>query len=148
MCPPILGVIIGIVGSFAQAAMVGQQASAQAKIEQQQLKIEMENERISAMQKTNDRMEQFRKEEASNLAALSATGLQTNLSYEQGIAPYNTKVAHRDMDREFFNSGQTVGRKKYEIAVAGWKAKTTSRNAFMTAGIESIGAIGSHIAKG
>ena len=144
MCPPILGLVIGVIGSFAQYAMTSNMAKQQAIIEQRQLKTEIENERISAMQKTNDRLEELRKAEATNRAALSATGVSQNISYEEGISPYNKKVAYRDVERENFNSGQVIGRKKYEIAVAGWKAKATSRNALLTAGSEAIGAVGNY----
>lgn len=143
MCPPIIGVVLGIVGAFAQAAMTTAVAKQQAEIERTQLKAEIENEQIAAMQKATDRLEELRRAEATNRAALSAVGLQTNLSYEQGIEPYNKTVATRDVERSNFNSGQVIGRKKYEIAVAGWKAKATSRSAFVEAGANAIGEIGS-----
>lgn len=143
MCPPIIGVVLAVVGAAAQFAMTSQIAKQQAKIEQQQLRTEIANEEIRAMSVTNDRLEQLRREEASNRAAVAATGLAQNISYESAIAPYNTKVATRDVEREYFNSGQVIGRKKYEIKVAGWRAKATTASAGVTAVSDSIGEVGS-----
>lgn len=141
MCPPIIGVVLGIVGSLASAAMTSQVARQQAKIEQQQLVVEMENERIKAIGDTSDRLEELRKAEATNRAALSASGVDTNYSYLYGIAPYNARVAQRDVGRLEFNAGQVIGRKRYEIAVAGWKARTAATSAFIQAGVDSLGSI-------
>ena len=146
MCPPIIGLVVGIAASFAQAAMSSSIAKSQAAIEQQQLRVEMENERIAALGATNDRLEELRKAEASNRAALSAAGVD-NLSYATGIAPYNKSVAYRDISNVAFNAGQQIGRKKYEIAVAGWNARTNSRSAWMTAGASAAGDIGSYLMK-
>lgn len=147
MCPPIIGVVLGIVGSLASAAMTSQVARQQAKIEQQQLRTEIENERIKAIGDTTDRLLELNRAEATNRAALSASGVDTNFSYIYGIAPYNARVAQRDVGRLEFNAGQVIGRKKYEIAVAGWKAKTASRSAFIQAGIDSLGSIASYAAR-
>ena len=142
MCLPIVGLVIGIAASFAQAAMTSQLAQSQAAIEQQQLRIEMENERIAALGATNDRLEEFRRAESSNRAALSTMGLIDNISYVRGIAPYNKRVAYRDVNRIDFNAGQQIGRKKYEIAVAGWRAKAEGVSAFTSAAASAAGSIG------
>ena len=147
MCLPIIGLVIGIAASFAQAAMTSQLAKSQAAIEQQQLRIEMENERIAALGATNDRLEEFRRAEASNRAALSTMGLDQNISYVRAIAPYNQRVAYRDVNRLDFNAGQQIGRKKYEIAVAGYRARAEGASAFMTAGASAAGDVGGHLMK-
>jgi len=147
MCPPIIGLVLSVVGSLATAAMQAGIAKQQAKIEQQQLEVEMENERIKAIGDTNDRLEQLRVSEATNRGALSASGLDTNWSYVQGISPYNKQVATRDVGRQDFNAGQVVGRKKYEIQVAGWRAKATAASAFVSAGASIVGDIGNFAAR-
>lgn len=147
MCLPIIGLVVGIVGSLAQYAMTSAIAKQQAEIEKTQLRTEIENERIRSMGATNDRLEELRKAESTNRAAISATGIETNLSYEHGIAPYNQKVASRDVGRDQFNSGQVVHRKRYEIAVAGWKAKATSATALADAGASIFGQLGKSISQ-
>jgi|RhiMethySRZTD1v2_1073278.scaffolds.fasta_scaffold05871_2 hypothetical protein len=148
MCPPVIGLILGAVGSIATAAMQAGIARQQAKIEQQQLMVEMENERIKGIGDTADRLEELRRASAQNRAALSASGLTENVSYTMGIAPYNAKVAASDVSRLEFNTGQILGRKKYEIAVAGWRAKTTAASAFIQAGANIAGDIGTYVARG
>jgi hypothetical protein len=145
MCDPISALLlVGTIGaSFGSAMLASGAAKAEAQIEQAQLKTEIENERIKAMSETNNRLEQFRKDEASNRAALSALGVADNISYIQGIAPANRRVVARDVRSIQFNAGQEIGRKKYEIAVAGYRAKANSRTAYMQAASDSIGAIGS-----
>ena len=148
MCGPaiaIIGVVMSVVGSLATAAMTASVAKQQAKIEQEQLRTEIENERIKGIGATSDRLEELRKAEATNRAALSASGFD-NISYAQGIAPYNQRVASRDVRRSDFNMGQEVGRKKYEISVAGWRAKSTAASAYVTAGAQSLAAVGEYAA--
>jgi hypothetical protein len=106
----------------------------------------MENERIKAIGDTTDRLEELRRAEATNRAALSASNVE-NVSYAQGIAPYNQRVAAHDVRRTEFNANQVVGRKKYEIAVAGWKAKTDTMSAFITAGAGILNDVGSFAAQ-
>jgi hypothetical protein len=147
MCPPIIGVILTVVGSLATAAMGAGIAKQQALIEQRQLRTEIENERIKAIGATSDRLEDLRKAEATNRAVLSTSGVD-NISYIQGAAPYNQRVMARDVRRTEFNAGQEVGRKKYEIEVAGWRAKSTAMSGYVSAAADSLGAIGTHFASG
>ncbi len=144
MCPPIVGLVLSVVGSLATAAMQSQVAKQQAQIEQTQLRTEMENERVKAIGDTADRLEELRRAEASNRAALSATGLEQNVSYVQGIAPYNQSVAASDVGRTEFNASQVIGRKGYEISVAGWRAKTTAASSFIQAGADILGNVGTY----
>jgi hypothetical protein len=146
MCPPIIGLVLSVVGSLASAAMAAGVAKQQAAIEQQQLRVEIENERIKAIGDTTDRLMELNRSEAMNRAALSASGVD-NMSYAYGIAPFNQRVAAHDVRRTEFNAGQVVGRKKYEISVAGWKAKTTAMSGFVQAGVDSLGSIGGHFAR-
>jgi hypothetical protein len=133
---------MSVAGGFAEARYAGQQAAQEAKIEQEQLKIEMENERIKGMGDINDRLEEFRKAEAQNRAALSISGIDQNWSYREGILPGNYDVIKRDVGRLGFNAEQVVSRKKYEIEVAGWKAKATKKSAMVSAGANAIKQIG------
>lgn len=148
MCPPIIGVVLGIVGSLASAAMASSMAQQQAKIETYQLQTEMENERIKAIGDTTDRLQELVRAQAMNRAALSVSGLDENISYTQGIEPYNQRIASTDVARTEFNAGQVIGRKKYEISVAGWRAKSESRSAWIGAAANIAGNVGSYIASG
>ena len=144
MCDPISGMLLAatIASSFGSAYINSAKAKQEAIIQQRQLKTDIENEKIKAMGETNDRLEQFRKDEAANRAALSAMNFD-NLSYREGIAPENREVVRRDVRRLEFNSGQEIGRKKYEIAVAGWRSKSESRVNYLNAGFETIGTLSS-----
>jgi len=143
MCFELIGVALSIAGSFMQAQMQAQIAQQQAKIQAMQLKVEIENENIKSMADMNDRTTEWLRAESANKAAISASGLGSNISYDQGIAPYNKKVAYTDLARRGFERDQVVGRKRFEIKVAQWEANTTARSAYMTAAADSLGAIGS-----
>lgn len=143
MCFELLAIGLSIAGSFMQANAQASIAAQQAKIQQQQLKVEMENERIKALQETNDRLDEWMRAEATNRAAIAASGVGQNISYDQGISVYNKKVAARDVGRSQFNAEQRIGRARYEIKVAKWKAKATAQSAYTTAFADSLGAIGS-----
>jgi signal-transduction protein with cAMP-binding, CBS, and nucleotidyltransferase domain len=144
MCLPIIGLGLTIAATFGQAMLTSAQAKQEAVIEQEQLRVEMENERIKGMGDTNDRLEQFRKDEAANRAALSTTGV-SNLSYSEALLPANQRIVQRDVRAIAFNAGQQIARKKYEIGVAGYRAKATGRGAFVEAGTRSVGEIGSYL---
>jgi len=143
MCFELLAIAASIAGSFMTAQAQANNAAVQAKIQKTQLKVEIENEKIKMMQQTNDRMEQYMREEATNRAALSASGLQNNISYDQAIAPYNKKVVKKDIMRSDFEGGQKVGNSRYRIKVASAEAAMTANSAYTTAFADSIGAIGS-----
>ena len=149
MCIPIMlaGLALSAVGSLATAAMTSAQAKQQALIEQRQLETEIRNEKIKGMADTNDRLEEFRKAEAVNRAVLSASGVDVNYSYLGGILPENRRVARRDIRGIEFNMGQQIGRKKYEIGVAGWRARTEARGAWIGAGAQILGNVGSAFAQ-
>jgi hypothetical protein len=147
MCPPIIGIVLGVVASLASAAMASSMAKQQAKIEQYQLQTEMENERIKAIGDTTDRLRELARAEATNRAALAPSGVE-NISYEQGIVPYNQRIASTDVARTEFNAGQVIGRKKYEISVAGWRAKSESRAAWIGAGAKILGDVGGYVSAG
>lgn len=146
MCMTLIAVGLSIAGSFMQAQMQASIAAQQAAIQKQQLKVDIENERIRSMAETNDRMDEWMRAEAANRAAISASGISQNISYEQGVAPYNKKVAARDVGRSQFNAEQRIGRARFEIQVANWRARTTARSAYTTAFADSLGAIGSALA--
>lgn len=147
MCLPIIGLGLSIAASFGQAMFTAQQAKQEARIEQEQLRTEIENERIKAVADTNDRLEQFRRDEAANFAALSTTGFDS-LSYSEGIYPANLRTVKRDIGALEYNAGQVIGRKKYEIRAAGWRAKSAARGAWISAGADAIGKVGSYYTEG
>lgn len=142
MCGPILGIALSLAGSFLQAGMAAANAKTQAKIKEQQMKVEMENERIKSLSETNNRLEEAMRAEASNRAALSASGLDVNIAYEQAIEPYNKKVVNRDVRRQQYASDAKIANSKYNIKVAHAEAKATSRAAWAGAFADGFGAIG------
>ena len=147
MCGPIIGALIGaaasIAGSFMTAQSQANAAQYEADVRKQQLRIENENEKIKSLSETNNRFEQFLFEESQNRAALSASGLQTNVSYEQGIEPRNREVFSRDVARQQYDSRAQIASGKYNIKVAQGEADVNKANAYTTAMADSIGALGS-----
>ena len=145
---PLIGLGLSIGGSFLQASQTAGMANAQAKVANDQLKIDMANEKIRASQEQNLRQEQYLRAEASNrVAAAVGTGGGTNISYEKGIAPYNKGVARRDLQTSAFNSGQRIMRSKYQIGVNKWNAKAEGRAAYVGAAADSLGSIGSYMSR-
>jgi len=145
---PLVGLGLSIGASFLQAGQAASMAKAQSKVANDQLKIDMENERIRGAQEQNVRQEAYLRAESSNrVASALATGGGTNISYEKGIAPYNKGVARRDLQTSAFNSGQRVARSKYQIKVNKWNAKAEGRAAYVGAAADSLGTIGSYMSR-
>lgn len=143
---PILGLVLSAGTSFLQASMGAQAADNAAKVQNEQIKIDMANERIKGMQEGSKRHEEYlRNESANRVASAAATGGGTNMSYEQGIAPYNKGVAGRDMATMAFNTGQKIGRMKYEIKVNRYNAQAQARAGYIGAVGDTAGAIGSYL---
>lgn len=148
MCDPVTLMIAGVVissgGSFLQANATAQAARQQAEVANDQLKVDIQNEKIRGMQEANNRQEEYLRNAATNrvVAAISSGG-GTNLSYQQGIAPYNKKVMQRDLATVGFNSGQQVSRMRYQIGVNKFNAKAEGRSAYVGAVADTAANIGS-----
>lgn len=143
---PIIGLVISAAGSFLQAGMQAQAAAAQAKVANEQLKVDMENERIKGMAEGSARHEEYlRNESANRVAVAAATGGGRSMSFEQGIGPYNKTVAARDMQTMAFNTGQKIGRMGYEIKVNRFNAQSAARSAYIGAAVDTVGAVGSYL---
>jgi hypothetical protein len=81
----------------------------------------------------NDRIELFQRADSANrVASALAVGGGQNFSFEQGIQPYNKSVVARDVQTIGYNKDMEVGRKRYEISVNKWKAKTEGRMAMVS----------------
>lgn len=145
---PILGLVISAGASFLQAGMQAQMAKGQAQVANQQLKYDMENERIKGMQEGTARQEAYLRDEATNrVAVAAATGGGRNISFEQGVGVYNKDVMGRDIDTLRYNSGAKIGRMRYEIAVNRYNAKAQSRAAFIGAASDVAGSVGSYVSR-
>lgn len=139
---PLIGLGLSVGSSFLTASMQAGAAKAEAKVANEQLKVDRENERIRGMQEQNERQESYLRAAASNRVAVAASGAGRSMSYEQGISPYNKGVAARDLQTMGFNTGQKVARMGYEIRVNKWNAKSAARSAYVGAAADSLGSIG------
>lgn len=144
----LFGLVLSVGASFVQARAQAQAMEAQMKFANQQLKFDMENERIRGMQEANNRQEEYLRNVGTNIVAASAaTRGGRNYSYEQGIAPYNKEVARRDLATVDFNSGMERGRMALQIKANTYSAKLNSRNAYIGAVADSMGTIGSYMSR-
>jgi hypothetical protein len=145
---PLIGLAISAGSSFLSAGMQASAARGQAEVAKQQLKYDMENERIKGMQEGTARQEEYLRNEASNRVAIAAaTGGGRNMSYDQGLGVYNKDVMGRDIDTLRYNSSAKIGRMRYEIAVNNYNAKAASRSAFIGAAGDTAGALGSYLSR-
>lgn len=142
---PLIGLGFTAGASFLQAGMTASMANAQAQAANEQLRVDMENERIKGMQEANARQEEYLKNEASNRVAIASSGLSRNISYEQGLGPANKKVAARDIQTIDFNTGQRVGRMGYEIRVNRANARNAATSAYVGAAADTVGAVGGYL---
>lgn len=139
---PLIGLGLSVGGSFLQAGMTAMSANAQARVANQQLEIDRENERIKGMQEANARQEEYLRNEATNRVAIAASGAGQNISYDMGLGPYNKGVARRDIQTIDFNTGQRVNRMSYEIRVNRANARNAATGALVGAISDSAGVIG------
>lgn len=79
-------------------------ASANAKAQQdmldlqrKQMRDQMEMEALQAQEAAAQRMEEFSRQRAANLAALAASGVSQNMSFLQGIIPAEEKALRTDL---------------------------------------------------
>lgn len=135
-----VGMIISVASTMFEGYSTAKQAEYQAKVENQQLKIDMENERIRAMQEQSKRQEEYLKADSANRVAVAFSGAR-NISFEQGLSPKNKKTAGYDMQTIGFNSQMEIGRKKYQIKVNKFNATMTGRSAMIGAGLQSAGTV-------
>ena len=99
--------------SFLQAGITSAVAKGQASAANQQLRVDMRNERIKGMQDANARQEEYlRNESANRVAASAAVGGGRNISFNQGVSPYNKEVARRDLQTLGYNTDQRIARGK------------------------------------
>lgn len=143
---PILGLAISAGSSLISAGMQSAMAKGQAEVAKEQLKYDMENERIKGMQEGTARQEAYLRDESTNRVAIAAgMGGGRNVSYEQGIGPYNKDVMGRDIDTLRYNSAAKIGRMRYEIGVTRYNAEAQSRAAWIGAASDVAGSVGSYL---
>jgi hypothetical protein len=145
----VIGLAVSLVGSLVQGVMAGQAAKLEAEVANEQLKMDIETNKIEAMHEQNNRTEDYMRREAANRVAVAAAtgGFGSNVSYEQGIAPYNKTVWARDMATIGFNRDMTVGRKQYQIAANKVTAKATATSAMVGAAFDGFATIGSYVSR-
>jgi hypothetical protein len=139
-----VGMMISVASTMFEGYSTMKQAEYQAQVENQQLKIDAENERIRAMQEQNKRNEEYLKADSANRVAVAFSGAR-NISFEQGLSPHNRSKAYLDMQTIGFNSAMEIGRKKYQIKVNKFNATMTGRSAMIGAGLESAGTVASFL---
>jgi hypothetical protein len=144
---PVVGLGMSIGASFLQARSTAAAARAEARVMNDQLKIDRENERIRGMQEANARQEEYLRLASSNRVAVAASGAGRSMSFEQGIDPSNKRVMGRDLETMAFNTGQRVGRISDQIRVNRWNAKSTARAAYTSAFGQSLSAVGSFLGR-
>lgn len=148
MSLPIIGLALGVAGSLVQGMMSAKAASLEAKVANEQLKMDMETKKIQAMQDENKRYEEYLRLVAINrVAVATSTGGGSSYSYEQGIAPYNKEVVHRDVATINFNRDMEVGRMKYQIAVNKFNAKVAGTSAMIGGLVDGLSQVGSYMSK-
>lgn len=133
--------------SFLQAGMTSAVSNAQTKAVNEQIKADIRNERIKGMQDASARQEEYLRNESANRVAAAAAvgGGGRNLSYEQGIAPYNKEVARRDLATIGFNTDQRIGRARYQIRVNRFNSRLETAAAYGTAAADSMRAVANTI---
>lgn len=125
--------------SFLQAGLTSAVAKGQQDVANEQLKADMRNERIKGMQDANARQEEYlRNESANRVAASAAVGGGRNMSYAQGIAPYNKEVAGRDLATIGYNTDQRIARGRYQIRVNRYNTRAETFAAYGTAAADSM----------
>lgn len=128
--------------SFLQAGMTSAVSNAQTKAVNEQIKADIRNERIKGMQDASARQEEYlRNESANRVAAAAAIGGGRNLSYEQGIVPYNKEVARRDLATIGYNTDQRIARARYQIRVNRFNSRLETAAAYGTAAADSMRAV-------
>jgi len=135
---PLIALGLTAAGSLLQAGFTSYAANQQMKAENAQLKIDMESERIAALNEQNKRQEEYLRLASANEVAVAASGV-SNFSYQQGIAPYNKEVAGRDIQSIGFNSRMRTDRMRYQIRVNKARARSETAGAFVTAGADIMG---------
>lgn len=145
---PLIGLGLTAGSSFLTAGAQAQAANAQAQVANDQLKIDMENERIKGMQEASARQEEYLRNESANRVAAAALGGGINISYDQGIQPYNKKVMQRDLQTMGFNNEQTRLRMVHQIRVNKWNAKSQARAGFISAAADTVSAVGGYVSSG
>lgn len=69
----------------------------QLQIQQKQYVEQLQTERLQAAEAEANRLSEFRRQRAANLAAMAASGLSENMSFLQGIAPAEKKALGIDL---------------------------------------------------
>jgi hypothetical protein len=104
--------------NYAKQALVdAQQQELESALSIGQIELDIAAERVRAQGEMNDRLREYLRTQSSNRAAISASGLYSNVSYEKAIAPENRKTAKRDQARTLAAFEIAKGRGEYEITV-------------------------------
>lgn len=120
----------------------GRQARREAAFKEQQLRIQMEQEKLSTLQRMNDRNEQLLANEKINRAfVFSKLGRDPSDRSFRAFMERNKRTASQDIDRLQTQHVQTMGKLGTEIQttrMAASNAKTASLLGAATAGISGL----------
>lgn len=87
------GTAVSIDGAIKQAGYQQIQLAEQQK----QMRMQREQERLSAMEAEVARLDEFNRQRSANLAALAASGIGQHMSFLQGIAPAEDRALNYDL---------------------------------------------------
>jgi len=146
MGSPIFGILIGVGASLFEGQMAVNQADAQMQVANQQLRIDIENEKIRAMQEQNKRNTEYLRADSANRVAVAHSGIR-NISFEQGLSTFNQKKAYADMQTIEFNKEQEVGRKRYQIQVNRMNAQMEATSARIGSFFDAATAVNDGVSK-
>ena len=125
-----IGTGLSIFGSLQQ----GRQAKRQAAFEQQQLRIQMEQEKLATLQRMNDRNEELLANEKINRAFVFAKlGRDPSDRSFRAFMEKNRAIASEDVDRLQTQHVQTMGRLGTEIQASRMAAKNAKTGALLGA---------------
>jgi hypothetical protein len=105
--------------------------------QQKQIKEEREIARLQAQEAEVERLNDFRRQRASNAAALAASGLRENISFLQGVMPAEERALRLDIGALRMGDIGTQNRLASQIRVNRFQRDVAGFNA----GMQTIGAL-------
>jgi hypothetical protein len=137
---PIALQAIGTGLSVMSSLQQGQAAKRQARYQEQQYRIQMEQEKLATLQRTNDRNEELLANEKINRAFLfSKLGRDPSDRSVKAFLEKQRTLASQDVDRLQSQHMQTMGNLQMSIGLA----RSTAKNAMTGALLGASGAVAS-----
>jgi hypothetical protein len=109
--------------------------------QQKQLKEEREIARLQAQEAEVERLNEFRRQRASNAAALAASGVRENISFLQGVMPAEERALRLDIGN--IRMGDITGQNRLASQI---RVNRFSRDvAGFNASMQKVGAVASFV---